>query len=259
MEMPDPDMNSDRQVNDRQQSKDNNAQQGALWTLQSRIGYRFRNVNLLLSAITHPSYVNEHPDNGPDNQRLEFLGDAVLGFAVAVWVFQRYPSFQEGEMTRLRAALVKEETLACFAEELGIGEFLRLGRGEEEGGGRERPANLGDSFEALLGALCLDGGLGQVQQLLQGIVEPTAEAILKAEADRDAKSQLQEWAQAEMGVTPRYRITGESGPDHAKKFTAEVLLGKKVAGHGFGHSKQAAERSAAEQALERHLHGQVVS
>jgi ribonuclease-3 len=253
MEMPDPDMNPDRQANNTQQSDKYNIQQSVLKTLQSRIGYRFRNVELLLSAITHPSYVNEHPDDGPDNQRLEFLGDAVLGFAVAVWIFQQYPSFKEGEMTRLRAALVREETLARFAEGLGIGEFLRLGRGEEEGGGRERPANLGDSFEALLGALCLDGGLGPVQQLLHDIVEPEAEAILKAEADRDAKSLLQEWAQAELGVTPRYRITDERGPDHAKKFTAEVLLGRKVAGRGDGHSKQAAERSAAKQALEGQL------
>lgn len=249
-------MNPDRQADNTQRSENNNAQQTALQTLQSRIGYRFRNVRLLQSAITHPSYVNEHPEDGPDNQRLEFLGDAVLGFAVAVWIFQRYPSFKEGEMTRLRAALVREETLARFAEGLGIGEFLRLGRGEEEGGGRKRSANLGDSFEALLGALCLDGGLGQVQELLHDIVEPEAEAILKAEADRDAKSQLQEWAQAELGVTPRYRITNESGPDHAKKFTAEVLLGRKVVGRGDGHSKQTAERSAAEQALQRQLGNQ---
>ncbi len=217
---------------------------------QDRIGYRFQNIGLLLRAITHTSFVNEHPREGPDNQRLEFLGDAVLGFAVAAWVFRRYPAFREGEMTRLRAALVQEKTLARFAAQLGLGEMLRLGHGEEEGGGRERPANLEDGFEALMGALYLDGGLEPVQRLLHGLIEPAAEAILAAEADRDAKSQLQEWAQAELGATPRYRIVAESGPDHAKTFTAEVLVGRVVAGRGAGHSKQVAERAAAQEALE---------
>ncbi|HEC34538.1 MAG TPA: ribonuclease III [Chloroflexi bacterium] len=217
---------------------------------QDCIGYHFQDAELLLRALTHPSYVNEHPEEGSDNQRLEFLGDAVLGFIVAAWVFERYPSFHEGEMTRLRAALVCEETLARFAAQLGLGEALRLGRGEEEGGGRERPANLGDGFEALVGALYLDGGLEQVQRLLHGLIEPAAEAILSAQADKDAKSRLQEWAQGELGVTPRYRIVAESGPDHAKTFAAEVLLDREVVGRGRGHSKQAAERAAAQEALE---------
>ena len=221
----------------------------SLEAFQDRIGYHFQDVGLLLRALTHPSYVNEHPQEGPDNQRLEFLGDAVLGMAVAAWVFRQYPDFHEGEMTRLRAALVREETLAQFATRLGLGEVLRLGRGEEEGGGRERIANLGDAFEALMGALYLDGGLEPVQRLLYPLVEPTAEAILAAEADKDAKSRLQEWAQAERGVTPRYRIVAEHGPDHAKTFVAEVLLGQEVVGQGEGHSKQAAERAAAQEAL----------
>jgi ribonuclease-3 len=246
---------SNKQSARQHQSNANSEQQTALQTLQSRLGYRFRNVALLLSAITHPSFVNEHPDEGPDNQRLEFLGDAALGFAVAVWTFQRYPSFQEGQMTRLRAALVREETLAGFAIQLGIGEFLRLGKGEEEGGGRERPANLADSFEALLGALCLDGGLGPVQELVHDLIEPAAEAILVAEADLDVKSRLQEWAQAELGITPRYRIVGQRGPDHAKTFTAEVLLGSEIAGRGEGPSKQDAERAAAQQAAQAHAAG----
>ncbi len=217
---------------------------------QSRIGYHFRDPGLLLRALTHSSYVNEHPDEGPDNQRLEFLGDAVLGFAVAAWVYVRYPSFHEGEMTRLRAALVREETLARWAGQLGLGEALRLGRGEAEGGGRTRPANLEDGFEALVGALYLDGGLEPVRQFLHPLVEPEAAAILAAAADRDAKSRLQEWAQAELGVTPHYRIVAERGPDHAKTFVAQVLLGAKVVGRGEGHSKQAAEQAAAQQALD---------
>ncbi|HIE39195.1 MAG TPA: ribonuclease III [Anaerolineales bacterium] len=222
----------------------------SLKAFQERIGYPFQDEELLLCALTHPSYVNEHPEEGPDNQRLEFLGDAVLNFVVAAWVFERYPSFQEGEMTRLRAALVREETLAEFAAQLGLGEVLRLGRGEEEGGGRDRPANLEDGFEALMGALYLDGGLEPVRRFLHRLIEPAAEAVLAAEADKDAKSRLQEWAQAERGITPRYRIVAERGPDHAKTFVAEVLLGREVAGRGEGHSKQAAERAAAQEALE---------
>jgi len=222
----------------------------SLETFQDRIGYHFRDTGLLLRALTHPSYVNEHPEEEVDNQRLEFLGDAVLGLAVAAWVFLRYPQFQEGQMTRLRAALVREETLAQFAAQLGLGEVLRLGHGEEAGGGRERMANLGDGFEALMGAVYLDGGLEPVRQILHPLIEPAAEAILAAEADKDAKSRLQEWAQARLGVTPRYRIVAEHGPDHAKTFVAEVLLGREVAGRGEGHSKQAAERAAAQEALE---------
>jgi ribonuclease-3 len=223
-----------------------------LEAIQERIGYGFRDRRLLLCALTHPSYVNEHPDEGPDNQRLEFLGDAALGFTVALWIFRRYPDFEEGEMTRLRAALVREETLAGFAAQLGLGPLLRLGRGEEEGGGRDRQANLGDAFEAVVGSLYLDGGPAPVERLVHRLIAPAAEAILAAEADQDAKSRLQEWAQAELALTPRYRIVGQSGPDHDKTFTAEVLLGREVAGRGHGHSKQAAERAAALEALQSH-------
>lgn len=219
--------------------------------LQKRVGYHFLDVKLLQRAVTHPSYVNEHPEDGPDNQRLEFLGDAVLGFAVALWIFQRYPDFEEGEMTRLRAVLVSDRTLAQFAIDLEMGQVLRLGRGEDDGGGRERPANLADAFEALIGALYLDGGLDWVERFLQNRLRRAAEDILSSQADRDAKSRLQEWAQAELGFTPRYVIVGESGPDHAKTFTAEVLVGRRVVGRGKGRSKQAAEQDAAQRALER--------
>ncbi|MGD1994244.1 MAG: ribonuclease III [Anaerolineae bacterium] len=216
---------------------------------QDRLGYHFQDETLLLRALTHSSYVNEHPEAAPDNQRLEFLGDAVLGLAVADWIFRRYLEFKEGEMTRLRAALVQESTIARFAVQLDVGQALRLGRGEAEGGGRERVANLGDAFEALVGALYLDGGLAAVRRVLYKLVEPAAVAILDAEADKDAKSQLQEWSQGELGVTPRYRIVEERGPDHAKTFVAEALLDDRVVGHGEGPSKQAAERAAARHAL----------
>lgn len=218
-------------------------------TIEERIGYQFANRELLLRALTHPSYVNEHPDEGPDNQRLEFLGDAVLNFAVTVWIFRNYPTFNEGQMTRLRSALVREATLAAFARQVGLGRALRLGQGEEAARGRTRPANLGDGFEALVGALYLDGGIEAVERFLEPMIGPAAQAILSSEADKDPKSRFQEWAQAELGVTPRYRIVAEYGPDHAKTFVAEVLVGEQVAGRGQGHSKQTAEQAAAQEAL----------
>ena len=219
--------------------------------LEQAVGHRFRKQVHLLRAITHPSYINEHPEEKIcDNQRLEFLGDAALDFVIGAWVFHKYPGFDEGRMTRLRAALVRTETLAQFAREAGIGKALRLGKGEEEAGGRERNANLCDAFEAVVGALYLDGGLEAVETFIEPFVGPAAEATLASNADQDAKSRLQEWSQAELGATPRYRIVSEEGPDHAKVFEAEVLLNKQVAGHGWGHSKQAAEQAAAETACE---------
>ncbi|MDY6877162.1 MAG: ribonuclease III [Chloroflexota bacterium] len=219
--------------------------------LQQRIGYHFHDSSLLLSALTHPSYVNEHPESEiGDNQRLEFLGDAVLDFVAGAWVYRHYPDFDEGRMTRLRAALVRTETLARLARQVGLGRALRLGRGEEDAGGRERGANLCDTFEAVVGALYLDGGLTATAMFVEALIEPVAEAALAAEADWDAKSRLQEWSQAERGVTPRYRIVAEKGPDHAKIFVAEVLLGQEVVGQGMGRSKQAAEQVAAQVAWE---------
>ena len=219
--------------------------------LQQALGHRFRDPNLLLRALTHSSYVNEHPEDATgDNQRLEFLGDAVLDFVAGAWVYRHYPDFDEGRMTRLRAALVRTEMLARLARQVGIGQALRLGHGEEEAGGRERDANLCDTFEAVVGALYLDGGLAAAVTFVEPLIELVAEATLAAEADWDAKSRLQEWSQAERGVTPRYRIVAEKGPDHAKTFVAEVLLGKEVAGQGMGRSKQSAEQAAAQAAWE---------
>jgi len=222
-----------------------------LESIQRALGHRFHDLPLLLRALTHPSYINEHPEDGAgDNQRLEFLGDAVLDFVAGAWVYRHYPDFDEGRMTRLRAALVRTKTLARLARQAGIGEALRLGHGEEEAGGRRRDANLCDAFEAVVGALYLDGGLTAVEAFVEPLIGPVAEAILAAEADLDAKSRLQEWSQAELGVTPRYRIIAERGPDHAKTFVAQVLLGEKVAGQGEGSSKQAAEQAAAQMAWE---------
>jgi ribonuclease-3 len=222
-----------------------------LEALQQALGHRFGDPDLLLRALTHSSYVNEHPeDRIGDNQRLEFLGDAVLDFVAGAWVYRQYPDFNEGRMTRLRAALVRTRTLARLAKQVGIGEALRLGHGEEEAGGRKRDANLCDAFEAIVGSLYLDGGLATVEAFVEPLIEPVADATLASEADWDAKSRLQEWSQAELGLTPRYRIVDETGPDHAKTFVAEVLLGNKLAGQGIGRSKQAAEQMAAQEAWE---------
>jgi ribonuclease-3 len=222
-----------------------------LAAIERALGHRFTDPSLLTRALTHPSYVNEHPDErGGHNQRLEFLGDAVVDFVAARWVYEHYPEFGEGQMTRLRAALVRTETLAALARRVGIGSVLRLGRGEEESGGRERPANLCDAFEAVIGALYLDGGMEAVERFLIGLLEPVARETVAQEADWDAKSRLQEWSQAHLGVTPRYCIVAEDGPDHAKCFVAEVVLLPGQRARGSGRSKQAAEQAAAQQALE---------
>ncbi|MBN1259448.1 MAG: ribonuclease III [Anaerolineae bacterium] len=220
--------------------------------VQQQLGYSFERADLLRLALTHPSYAHEHPDEGGEehhNQRLEFLGDAVLDFLVAAWLYSRYPDFPEGPLTRLRATLVRTSTLSRLANDLGLPWALRLGHGEEESGGRTRSANLCDALEATVGALYLDGGLEAVWPRLEPWFDREARKILSAESYVDAKSRFQEWAQAETGVTPTYRITGEEGPDHAKRFTAQVLLDGRVVGEGMGSSKRAAEQSAAEQAL----------
>ncbi len=225
-----------------------------LEVVQANLDYTFRQPELLRLAFTHPSYAHEHPDEGGEehhNQRLEFLGDAVLDFLVAAWLYREYPDFPEGLLTRLRATLVRTSTLARLAQELGIGAALRLGHGEAESGGRERLANLCDAMEAMAGALYLDADLDVVWDRLKAWFAYEAEAILEAQSHVDAKSRLQEWAQAEHGVTPTYCITAETGPDHAKMFTAQVSLLDDKVGEGVGSSKRAAEQVAARQALAR--------
>lgn len=223
----------------------------ALEGFQETLGYRFRHPGLLRRALTHPSYINEHPEEAArDNQRLEFLGDAVIDFLAASWVYRCYADFDEGRMTRLRAALVRTETLAHLARQLGIGEALRLGHGEEEAGGRRRNANLCDAFEAVVGAVYLDGGMDAARSVVEPFFGPVAESTLAEAADQDAKSRLQEWSQAELKITPRYRIVETRGPDHARTFVAEVLIEDKVVGQGTGRSKQAAEQAAAQAACD---------
>jgi ribonuclease-3 len=212
----------------------------------------FKNPALLTRALTHRSYLNEHPEVEPeDNERLEFLGDAVLDFVVGNWLFRHYPDFAEGRLTSIRSALVRTEKLGELANRIELGNHLRLGRGESGGGGRMRQALLADAFEAVIGALYLDQGLRAVQRWLTPIIQEEVAAIIAAQGDRDAKSALQEWSQALRHITPHYRTIGEAGPDHAKIFTVAVFIGSEEAGRGDGPSKQIAAQAAAADALHK--------
>jgi len=221
-------------------------------SFESATGLIFHDKSLLLRALTHRSFLNEYPEFPiADNERLEFLGDAVLDFLVGEFVYHRFPEMREGGLTNLRAALVRREALAHFARQMDLGRHLRMGRGEAESGGRERPATLCAAFEALVGALYLDQGLERVKAFLLPFIEPELERVLQEALEKDPKSRLQEWSQAEMQLTPHYRTVAERGPDHAKEFTVEVTIGGVPYGRGVGRSKQAAAQAAAAQALER--------
>jgi ribonuclease III len=214
-----------------------------------RVKLPFVNIGLLTRALTHRSYMNEYKDALEDNERLEFLGDAVLDFLVGAWLYNRFPEMAEGQLTRLRAALVGNQELADFAREIDIGAAMRLGRGEAENGGRDRPALLGATFEAIVGALYLDSGILPVRNFVEPLLEVAIQKILAARLDHDAKSQLQEWSQAQAYGPPIYRTVSDSGPDHDKCFIVEVIINGQVCGQGSGHSKQAAAKAAAQTAL----------
>ena len=214
------------------------------------LNLNFIDKTLLLRALTHRSYLNENPDFIlGDNERLEFLGDAVLDFLTAGYLYHRFPEMREGELTSLRAALVRTESLANLAHKIDLGRCLYLGHGEEAGGGRRRLAVLCGAFEALVGALYLDQGLAAVEAFVKPLFDPEIEHILADDLDKNPKSLLQELSQAELEITPSYRTIGESGPDHAKEFVVEAVIGRQVYGRGVGRSKQAAARVAAQHAL----------
>jgi len=213
-------------------------------------GFTFHDNALLHRALTHSSYLNEHPEETlEDNERLEFLGDAVLSLITARYFYNRYPEFREGELTRLRAALVCRETLASFATQIGLGNRLLLGRGEEDSGGRTRPAILCDAFEAFIGALYLDQGYEAAEQFLLPFIHEALSSILSRALHKDARSELQELSQARFQITPQYRTVAEFGPDHAKEFEVEVYIGQVRAGSGHGANKQEAAQMAASDAL----------
>ena len=223
----------------------------SLADLQGQAGITFRNEGLLYRALTHRSYLNEHSEVTEDNERLEFLGDAVLDFLVGAMLYNRFPEMQEGPLTRLRASLVRTEQLAELARQIGIGPHIRLGRGEDEAGGREREALLCDVFEAILGGLYLDSGLETVKEFVERLFLPVATEIAREQTDIDAKSYFQEWAQSELNFTPQYVTVNAEGPDHEKTFTVEVRVNGEPYGTGTGRSKQAAAQAAALDALRK--------
>lgn len=216
-----------------------------------RTGLRFNNMLLLSRALTHRSFLNEHNNAVEDNERLEFLGDAILDFIVGAWLYNRYPEMPEGDLTRMRSSLVYTEQLANFARKLGMGRALRLGKGEAQAGGRERPALLCDAFEAVIGAIYLDRGIDAVRDFISPMLEEAAEEILASHSLDDPKSLFQEWAQSQGYATPHYVTRATAGPDHSKVFEVDVVVGNTVYGSGTGLSKQAAAKAAARDALSR--------
>ncbi|RID87204.1 ribonuclease III [Peribacillus asahii] len=217
--------------------------------LQDCLGIQFSQVKLLKQAFTHSSYVNEHRRKlYEDNERLEFLGDAVLELTVSKYLFEKYPMMSEGELTKLRAAIVCEPSLVMFANQLGFGEFVLLGKGEEMTGGRERPAMLADVFESFIGALYLDRGLEPVVEFLRKVVFPKIDEGAFSHV-MDYKSQLQELIQRDSSGTIQYKILQEKGPAHNREFVSIVLLNGEKLGSGSGKSKKEAEQHAAERAL----------
>jgi len=218
--------------------------------LEEKLGFQFENRSVLMRALTHRSYLNENPEMSlEDNERLEFLGDAVLDFLVGAYLYHRFPEMDEGDLTSLRAALVRAHTLADFARQWDLGNALQVGYGESESGGRERIPILCATFEAVIGAVYLDQGLEKVKALMNPLIEPALKKILDEQLHKDAKSEFQVWAQARYGVTPRYEVVSTSGPDHAKVFTVSVIVGEKGWGTGDGRSKQSAAQAAAREAM----------
>ncbi|HZQ08776.1 MAG TPA: ribonuclease III [Anaerolineae bacterium] len=218
----------------------------SLSDLEATLGFVFQDKSLLQRALTHRSYLNENPEvPWLDNERLEFLGDSILGFVTAEHLYHRFPEMKEGDLTSLRAALVRGQTLAEFATQLNLGPHLMISRGEEAGRGRTRPALLAATLEAIIGALYLDQGLDAARSLIVRMIDEKTQGILQERLDRNAKSLLQELSQGRLKVTPVYRLVETRGPDHAREFTVEAVLGDRVYGVGRGRNKQAAEQEAA--------------
>ena len=215
--------------------------------LEERIGYSFRNKELILQALTHSSYANERKINKTgDYERIEFLGDAVLELLSSDFLYRTHPDMPEGVLTKTRASMVCEPSLAFCARDLELGEFIRLGKGEELTGGRSRESIIADVMEAVLGAIYLDGGIGEAKRFVDRFILSDLE---DKQLFSDSKSTLQELAQGQMKEEVSYRLLGESGPEHDKVFEVEVLLGDRVAGHGTGRTKKSAEQQAAYEAL----------
>ena len=221
-------------------------------TLEERLGYTFRDRKRLEGALYHSSYANEHRSLGiHSNERLEFLGDAVLGLVTADYLFRKHPDLPEGDLTRIRAALVCEESLHEVAQSLDLGSYLKLGKGEEAGGGRHRAAILADATEAVFAAVYLDGGITAASELIHRVLLDVEREEVVEERRRDYKTLLQEHIQRKAGQELTYCMVREEGPDHAKTYVTEVRLNGAAIGEGSGHSKKESEQMAAKAALEK--------
>jgi len=219
--------------------------------LEADLGYTFKNVELLMQALTHSSHANERNTGIRDNEQLEFLGDAVLGFLVSDYLFRAYPNLTEGQLSRLKGFFVSAANLVKYAEKIHLGTYLQLGRGEEKTGGRTKQALLVDALEAVLGAVHLDGGMEEARCMLLRFLEPQMEDVGGSERQlRDFKTELQERLQARRIGPVEYIVASEEGPDHQKLFTVEVMIDGESAARGLGLTKKAAEQAAARYALE---------
>ncbi len=220
--------------------------------LEEKIGYEFKDKNLIITALTHSSYANEckaRGENADYNERLEFLGDSVLSLVASVYLFKGNRNLFEGDLTKIRAGIVCENALYEYSLEIGLGDYLRLGHGEEVTGGRTRKSILADAFEALLAAIYLDAGFSTARKFALPYLTVAAEKIMKAGTNEDYKTILQKFVQQNKGDILEYVMTGESGPSHSKTFEYDVLLNNNVIGQGSGSSKRDAEQAAARQAL----------
>jgi len=223
-----------------------------LVVLQDLLGVTFNEPSLLEQALVHSSYINENPGAvAGNNERLEFLGDAVLDFIVAEKLYQDFPNLSEGQMTKLRASLVRRDTLARMARSMKLGDFLRLGKGEEASGGRDKAANLAGALEAVIAAVYLDQGAASTRNFIVRLFGEEWTRVINQDAGIDYKSKLQEFVQSRYQLIPAYRLVAEVGPDHDKLFTVEVLVDGRVVGKGTGRSKKLAEIESAQSALER--------
>jgi len=216
-----------------------------LGKLQQRIGYPFRQLGLLEEALTHRSY------GRPDNERLEFLGDSVIELVVSQLLFETFPKLREGELSKMRSSLVKEESLAEIARGIELGRHLKLGKGEEATGGREKASILAGALEAVVAAVYIDGGFEEAFRVVEGLFRERIRQMEEAWRDRDYKTQLQEYTQARFKEVPRYTVVAERGPEHSKTFEVVVSVGGRIWGRGSGRSKKEAEQRAAEEALRK--------
>ncbi|UCH42219.1 MAG: ribonuclease III [Dehalococcoidales bacterium] len=220
-------------------------------TLQQTLGVYFKDISLLKQALVHGSYINESPGFTPSsNERLEFLGDAVLGLIVAQKLYQDFPHFAEGKMTKIRAAIVRRDTLVRMARNIDLENYLYLGKGEEASGGRYKPTNLASAFEAVIAAIFLDQGLTITRDIILRLIDAKLQELIST-GTVDYKSELQEFIQARKQQSPTYEVIEITGPDHNRTFTVEVRLGETVLGRGSGKNKKAAESKAARSALEQ--------